>query len=113
MWKCTCKKTTNKGAYRDVLIRLPNGDEVCYYHQHAILKRSGDNVIIDSCGFRTMTTLERINRYLHSVHVYQSKWVWYICNKGTWKDATKLYDGMTVNDNTDGLYTSDTLMLVK
>jgi hypothetical protein len=101
MWKCTCKKTTNKGAYRDVVIETPEA-YLYYYHQHCIMKRiggrDGNTVIIDSCGFRTMTTLERINRYLNNKHVYQQKWVWYVCNKGTWKDGIKLYDGMEVKD---------------
>lgn len=99
MHQCSCVKTTRKGSYRDVIVELPNGDRVYYYHQHAIVKRMADSkVIIDSCGYRTMTTLERINRYLHHSRVYQSKWVWYFVEGNKWKDGIKIYDGMTVID---------------
>lgn len=96
--QCTCEKTTKKGSYRDVIIDLPNGVRLYYYHQHCIMRRIGNKVIIDSCGFRTLTTRERVDRYLENNRIAQDKFRWYLSPKGDWSKKILLYDGMEVID---------------
>lgn len=55
-------------------------------------KESG--YIIDSGGWRSVTTKERINRYIPN-HVYQNKGVWYI--DGRDGEQTLFYDGMQLD----------------
>lgn len=76
---CDCDLVTDKGAYRDETVRLPDGRRVHYYHQHPVVVVDGDTYRISSCGYKTATTKERINRYLPSGYrVYQEDLEWFL-----------------------------------
>lgn len=76
-----------------------------YLHRHPVVRLYSDGkVILDSCGYRTVTTKDRINRCLPAgVDLSQDKGTWYLRKfamqeqyyggKGT---VVPFVDGMTV-----------------
>lgn len=107
--KCDCEcvpdsRSKYKIAYRDEAYQLSEHVTVYYYHQHAIISIDTLNkaigITLDSCGWRTPTTKERINRYIseHGYRVSQSKFVWYV---GKWNkkelEWQEFYDGITLS----------------
>ena len=94
---CSCKLTTRKGAYRDITILL-EGNKYHFYHQNLIVKELSDKFVIDSCGFKTKTTKERINRYIPSGYkVFQEDFKWYIKTPSI--DKQKFKDDMNIPKN--------------
>lgn len=81
---CGCDKTTPKGAYRDVSVRLKDGTIVHFYHQSPVVVEQPDgNYQISSCGYHTSTTKERINRYIPSqFFIRQRDFEWYVEKDG-------------------------------
>lgn len=92
---CDCRKTTDKGAYRDVTIELASGKVVHFYHQHPVVVEHEDGTItVSSCEHSTSTTKERINRYLPSGYrVYQEDFDWYL---STPEGDREFEDGMVI-----------------
>jgi len=77
--RCGCSKTTEKGAYRDVTVELPDGSIVHYYHQSPVVVRDGQQYRLDNHGYKTSTTKERINRHIPSGYsVVQRDFTWYV-----------------------------------
>lgn len=92
-YSCNCTLTTEKGAYRDISIRLED-TTVHYYHQNPIVVQSGDVYRLSSCGWQTSTTKERINRYLPTGYrVYQDDFTWYL---DTPEETLEFRDGMEI-----------------
>jgi len=94
---CSCEPITRKGAYRDEGFQLSSGETLYYYHQHCIVAKMPDgSMILDSCGYRTVTTKQRINRYLPSYTLYQQNYEWKLAKN--WKDKKPImfYDGMVI-----------------
>lgn len=103
--QCQCEYTTAKGSYRDVYIRTADGKMLYYYHQHCIGVLYPDNIIqLDSCGYVTKTTRERLTWILELIT--SSEWVlqsirgkWYIVhwryNEGE-KTRIPFYDGIVL-----------------
>jgi len=93
---CSCRKTTKKGAYRDVTVEL-GGDVIHFYHQSAVvIEKTDGSLVIDSHGYRTSTTKERINMYLPAHwYVYQRNYVWYLENPDGHHEEFE--DGMTID----------------
>jgi hypothetical protein len=76
----------------------PNGDDVIRLHRTDIVTRKPDgSVILNSGGWRTVTTKARLNEYVSSVAIYQKDHEWFICNRGDWAGAIPFEDGCTVN----------------
>lgn len=92
--RCGCTRTTPKGAYRDVTVRMPDGRLVHFYHQSPIAVEWGGRVRLSSCGYQTSTTKERLNRYSPN-RVVQRDFVWYVQNDG---DLVEFRDGMVLPD---------------
>lgn len=91
---CGCSLTTGKGAYRDVSIR-DNDTIVHYYHQSPVVVENGDLFRISSCGWKTSTTKERINRHLpRGFRVFQEDFEWYV---ETPEETLEFKDGMKIN----------------
>jgi len=94
---CFCELTTRKGAYRDITIEL-DGKELYFYHQNLIVIKKGKEYMLDSCGYKTKTTKERINRYIPSgFKVYQEDFEWYIQKPNGKVDKFK--DNMIIREN--------------
>lgn len=95
---CGCTKTTEKGAYRDVTVEY-EGLTVHYYHQSPVVVRDGSRYRISSCGYRTRTTKERINRYLpRGYYVRQRDFEWVL---ETPDGERQFADGMVIDAATD------------
>ena len=78
---CGCSLDTDKGAYRDVNVTMPDGRTIHYYHQSAVVVRSADGhrLRLDSHGYQTSTTKERITRHLPvGYRVVQRDYEWYV-----------------------------------
>ena len=100
---CECEQdpianSKYKMAYRDVAFQLNEHITVYYYHQHAIvLEDHIRNILtLDSCGWRTPTTKERMNRYIGHYNVSQSKKIWYVYNRAT-EQTQEFFDGITID----------------
>lgn len=90
---CRCSLTTEKGAYRDVTVQF-NGATVHFYHQSPVVIKKGRTYRLDSHGYKTSTTKERINRYIPGGYrVYQSDFEWYL---STPDGEREFQDGMTI-----------------
>jgi hypothetical protein len=75
---CGCTKTTDKGAYRDVIVEF-KGATVYYYHQSPVVIEYPDCYRVSSCGWQTATTKERISRHLPTGYrVRQIDFEWYM-----------------------------------
>jgi len=91
---CSCRLTTEKGAYRDVSVEL-NGQTVNYYHQNPIVVTDGERVLVHSCGWLTPTTKERINRYLPAGYrVFQRDFEWFVSTPDG--ETVEFEDGMVI-----------------
>jgi hypothetical protein len=75
----------------EIAVRLHNTDVVIYNQRGRIRLNSG--------GWRTVTTKDRINRY-SPVNVYSNRGVWFVNS-----DITEFYDGLVV-DNAGSLLTA-------
>lgn len=79
MQSCGCKKTTPKGAYRDMSVEMDNGTIVHFYHQTPVVVEQNGTFKVNNGGYETSSTKERINRYLPSgFKVIQRDFVWYL-----------------------------------
>jgi hypothetical protein len=93
--QCGCSLTTDKGAYRDVTVEMPDGRTVHFYHQSPVAVEWRGAVRVDSCGYQTTTTKERINRHLPAGYsVIQRDFTWYLTKPDGSREEFR--DGMTV-----------------
>jgi hypothetical protein len=78
-----------------LFIELENGDKITrLYETNIVINKKDGTTILNSGGWRTQTTRERLNN-LTPFHIYQEKLVWYI---STPKSQTfQFYDGITFN----------------
>jgi len=71
------------------------GDTLVRYHNTVVVKFNDDRVILDSGGWRTQTTKNRMNQastqYDLGYHVYQRDYTWYVDFKG---DTLEFFDGI-------------------
>lgn len=93
-FRCGCSKTTDKGAYRDVIVEYEDLT-IYFYHQHPVVVKTDEgDLSISSCGYHTRTTKQRINQHLPSgFRVYQEDFEWYL---STPEETRDFKDGMTV-----------------
>lgn len=95
--RCGCSKTTRKGAYRDVTVELDDGRTVHYYHQTAVVvEHPNGSYTLNSGGYRTSTTKERINRHLPAGYrLIQRDFEWYVVDPDG--DRIDFSDGMEID----------------
>lgn len=77
------------------LHRLDNGDIAVRLHRTdvVIYHRDDDTVTLNSGGWQTVTTKERMNRFTN-VRVYQEKHVWYVVEYPyDWDSPVEFADG--------------------
>lgn len=92
--RCGCDLTTEKGAYRDVTVKMPDGRLIHYYHQSPVVVENQGQYRLDSHGYKTVTTKDRINQHA-PVRVFQDDFEWFV---GPRDDPTPFEDGMTVHE---------------
>lgn len=78
------------------------------YHRTDVIKFTPDGLTLDSGGWRTVTTKERMNWGLAQlgIHLFTDRGVWYLTKGPDWynrKDAIPYYDGIRLT------YTGDVL----
>jgi hypothetical protein len=75
-----------------------NGTIVVKLHDTDIVTVTPDGTVtLDSNGWQTLTTRERMNRYLgDTAHIYQERGIWYVTVHGDWSNPVVYADGMTI-----------------
>lgn len=69
-------------------------EEYLRYQDTDIIKWCANgNVVLDSGGWKTVTTKARFNEHLNFIRVWQERGVWYVTYNGT---RYEYYDGMTI-----------------
>lgn len=87
---------SRKFARNTVIFTLQDGTECLKYHDTTIVtKRPDGTTVLNSGGFHTRTTKERIREFAH-VDIYQKNGVWYM------SDGSAFYDGIVVKTKTPG-----------
>ena len=70
-------------------------DTLVRYHDTVVVKFNENRVILDTDGWRTQTTKNRMNQasaqYNLGYHVYQRDGIWYVDFKG---DTLEFFDGI-------------------
>ncbi len=75
-----------------------NGDCIVTFHNtEIIIFKANGNIILNSGGYRTPTTKERINRFLPGYHIEQRNNIWYISDDQD--NETIFLDGMIITNN--------------
>lgn len=81
---------SKKAARNTVQYWLVDGTECIKYHDTVVVMKAPDGVItLNSGGFRTVTTKDRIEEYGH-VSITQRNGIWYM------PDGSEFYDGIQV-----------------
>lgn len=93
---CGCELTTEKGAYRDVTVELPDGRVAHFYHQTPVVVEEKNGIFrLNSSGYRTSTTKERINRYLPAGYrLIQRDFDWLVVGPDGEREV--FWDGMEI-----------------
>lgn len=87
-------------APNTVEYQTPEGKRVIRLHQTDIIEflhRNGD-IRLNTGGWLTVTTKERLNRFLPGLSIYSIKGVWMISNAGQWDNGVPFYDGMILRN---------------
>jgi len=50
---------------------------LCYYHQHCIAAEYTNRWVLDTCGYHTYTTKERLQRYVPFFRIHSVKGTWW------------------------------------
>ena len=82
-------------ANNTVEIQYQNGDRAIKLHNTDVVtfKANGD-VILNSGGWKTPTTKDRINRF-SPFNIYQEDFRWYVAENYKWENGINFSDGMT------------------
>lgn len=92
----------------NTVVRRIDADTVAIkYHNTDILTISQDDTIkINTNGYETVTTKDRLNQFLRckGFYIFQKKGVWYISDR---KDTAAYFDGMRISSS-GNLITADT-----
>lgn len=76
------------------LERRGNGDIAVRLHDTDILTfKPNSDVVLDSGGWRTSATKDRLNKYLDNFSIFQDKKIWYVAND---KKKTVFEDGLVI-----------------
>jgi len=88
-------RNRKKVANNTYLVRRENGDIVLILHESPILTATNGSLVLDSCGWQTLTTKERINRYLPTGWtLYSENRIWYL--EDPQKARYAFADGITI-----------------
>lgn len=56
----------------------PNGDDIIRLHRTDIIRHAGNTVILNSGGWQTVTTKDRMNSYLPGLNLWNQRGKWII-----------------------------------
>jgi len=95
---CDCEFEEPIDKYRDKIVEY-NGRKYIIYHTTPVLVDDTlwSTIILDSGGWKTKSTKERINRHLpDGFKLYQEDNEWYLERKGDREDV-EFHDGMKIS----------------
>lgn len=92
LYKKTGKSQVEKIAGNTYKIATQDGYKVQYYDT-VIVEKAGDKTILNSGGFYTKTTKERINSEIYPSYISQKNYEWFINKKG---EKIPFFDGITI-----------------
>lgn len=73
----------------DIAVRLHGTDVVTFHKDNSVTLNSG--------GWLTVTTKDRMNTYLGSrAHVYSKRGLWYVAGMGDWTGGVRYFDGIRI-----------------
>ena len=83
-------------------IEYENGSSSIRFHNTDIITFNPDNtIVLNSGGYRTITTKERINKFA-PVNIFQKNGLWYLANNNNYPhnfdDAYLFYDNCIINN---------------
>jgi hypothetical protein len=82
----TIKYGIRDGDFIDQYLRYQDTDIIRWVHDGSIVLNTG--------GWRTVTTKARYNEHLDGIQVYQTRGIWYLSAAGK---RVEFYDGMVIN----------------
>lgn len=100
----TIKATKAKIVKRNTFERQENNETIIRLHGTDIVRKYADGrVVLNSAGWKTVTTKDRMNDHLPAgFQLYSDKGHWYV-RKGSWGDkdapAAEYFDGMSIPDD--------------
>jgi hypothetical protein len=102
-------KDKKKLANHTYAHKIEDGEIVIRLHQTDIIKlRENGDIVLNSGGWKTMVTENRINEYIKPYQIYSDKGIWYLTNqyfaynKGSKDSVYTFADGMYIS-GLDGL----------
>lgn len=86
-------------AHNTFDIQYVDGSRAIRYQDTDVVTWHKGHVILNSGGFKTSTTKNRMNEYMPKLQIYQHRSVWYVGRPGVWdmKKHLLYYDGMRFN----------------
>jgi hypothetical protein len=95
-----------KIAHNTRLLRISETEIGVKLHDTFVVRFTKDGrTILNTGGWESVTTKERINRYLpDDVHLYQEKFKWYLQSPGTTR--ARYFDGISIWHNHQPLTTN-------
>lgn len=73
----------------------PDGRRVVRLHHTDILEFGGKSVTLNTGGWKTVTTKDRLNRFQGDVQIYSKRGIWYVSNAS---GEVPYFDGMTIRN---------------
>jgi hypothetical protein len=88
--------TVRKTGNNTLEYQCKNGDRGVQLHDTEIVRFTYEGIILNSGGWQTLTTKERINAHLPAPwRLYQEDFIWYLWNHNT-DESVEFYDGIVV-----------------
>ncbi len=84
----------HKIARSTVRYANPKGDVVIRLHRTDIITYTSTGIILNSGGWQTVTTKDRMNRFLPTPHLWSQRGKWVISNQG---DLYEFFDGIIID----------------
>lgn len=79
--------------------RRPDGIDVIRFHQTDIVEIMGEGRYwLNTAGWQTSTTKDRINSQIAPYHIFSNKGLWYVSKRGADEPAVPFFDGMIIPD---------------
>ena len=93
----TSSKKIGNNTYE---VNYNNGNKAIRLHfTDVITFKSDGSIILNSGGWKTTTTKDRINTFLKGLSIYQKNYNWYIVKNYDWNNPISFYDGITFNSS--------------
>ena len=96
-FKKTGKKISKIIGNNTLEVTYADNHKAIRLHDTDIISYIDDDIILDSGGWQTVTTKNRINQYLPDYQVYQKNFDWFVIKVNDWDNPKPFKDGMSIN----------------